>query len=148
MNLKPDHKNDPVDLEGLDSLLDQAHVEVVESKNKRDKIEDSRAYVDTRMTLELLDQVQKVRDLLSETNQRLTRAYNRVKHLEHVVDEQEKKLVLLPAFQKQADRALELQDKLDEAVLEIEKLRQPWWHRVTPKKTSLGSSLNIGFCCL
>ena len=134
MNTNPDHINDPVDLEGLDNLLDQAHVEVVASQETRDKITDSRAYVDTRMTLELLDQVQKVRDLLAETNVRLTRAYSKVRHLQHVVDEQEKRLELLPGFKKQAERALELQDKLDEAVQEIEKLRQPWWHRVTPSE--------------
>lgn len=134
MNTKPEHYNDPADLEGLDGLLDKGHVEVIEAKETPKEIKDSRAYVDTRMTLELLDQVQQVRDLLAETNQRLTRAYGRVRHLQHVVDEQEKKLELLPGFKKQADRAIELQDKLDEAVLEIEKLRQPWWHKITPQE--------------
>lgn len=131
MNLKPDFKSDPVDLEGLDGLLDKAHVEVLDDRKLGEpEVKDAGAYVDMRMTLELLDQVNQVRDLLSETNVRLTRAYSRVKHLQHVVDEQEKRLSLLPALQKQADRALELQNKLDDAVNEIEKLRQPWWHKI------------------
>lgn len=134
MNLKPDINSnpaDPADLEGLDGLLDKAHVELVQSAEKEDyDSENAAAYVDMRMTLELLDQVQQVRDLLSETNTRLTRAYTRVKHLQHVVDEQEKRLSLLPGIQKQADRALDLQAKLEDAVKEIEKLRQPWWHKM------------------
>ena len=148
MNLKPDIKSDPADLEGLDGLLDQAHVELVETNNKKEQLEesgvhDSAAYVDMRMTLELLDQVQQVRDLLSETNTRLTRAYSRVRHLQHVVDEQEKRLELLPAIQKQADRALVLQNKLDEAVQEIEKLRQPWWHKLNNQEEKLDWSDRI-----
>lgn len=131
MNLKPDINSNPADLEGLDGLLDKAHVELVQPAEREEYDSDNAAtYVDMRMTLELLDQVQQVRDLLSETNSRLTRAYTRVKHLQHVVDEQEKKLALLPGIQKQADRALDLQAKLEDAVKEIEKLRQPWWHKM------------------
>ncbi|HMP53022.1 MAG TPA: hypothetical protein PKD05_15830, partial [Candidatus Melainabacteria bacterium] len=101
MNLKPDINSNPADLEGLDGLLDKAHVELVQPAEKEEYDSDNAAaYVDMRMTLELLDQVQQVRDLLSETNTRLTRAYTRVKHLQHVVDEQEKRLALLPGIQK------------------------------------------------
>ena len=129
MNTNPDLKSNPLDLEGLDGFLEKGHVEVLDRKTET-RLEDSQAYVDMRVTLELLDQVEKVRDLLKETNQRLTRAYSRVKHLESVVEDQEKKLTLLPGIQKEADRALQLQNKLDEAVSEIERLNKPWWRKI------------------
>jgi hypothetical protein len=51
--------------------------------------------------------------------------------MEKVVEDQEKKLEVIPALEKQAQRAIELQDKLDKAIAELEKLRQPWWHRLS-----------------
>lgn len=133
MNTKPEKNTsapNATSIEGMEQLLDQAHLELLDSNEE--SLESSSAYVDMRMTLELLDQVQNVRDLLRETNTRLTRAYSRVRHLESVVDKQEKSLEGMPGLQKLADRALELQDKLDEAISEIEKLQQPWWRKLTP----------------
>ena len=135
MNTEP-KKNisraNPASLEGMEQLLEKAHVELLDSDQI--KLEESSSYIDMRMTLELLEQVQTVRDLLRETNKRLTRAYSRVKHLESVVSDQERKLDRLPELNRQAERALELQDKLDDAISEIEKLRKPWWHRLTPEE--------------
>lgn len=129
MNTQPDINHDPTDLEGLDGLLTQPHVEVVEPVGQEIATRPS-VYYETKAMLHLLAQVQEVHQLLKETNQRLTRAYARLKHMEQVVEDQETKLALLPAFQKQADRATELQAKLDESLKEIEMLRQPWWHRI------------------
>ncbi|MCA9801869.1 MAG: hypothetical protein KC777_07770 [Cyanobacteria bacterium HKST-UBA02] len=128
MNTQPEVNHDPVDLDGLDSLLTEAHVEVVEPENTL--VPRTQVYYETRTMLKLLSQVQEVHQMLRETNGRLTRAYARLKHMEQVVRDQEQKIAMLPAFQKQAERAIELQNKLDEALAEIEKLRQPWWHRI------------------
>jgi len=128
MNTQPEVNHDPVDLDGLDSLLTEAHVEVVEQENTQ--VPRTQVYYETRTMLKLLSQVQEVNELLRETNGRLTRAYARLRHMEQVVRDQEQKIAMLPAFQKQAERAIELQNKLDEALAEIEKLRQPWWHRI------------------
>lgn len=134
MNLKPQPKVDPIALDGLEPLLDQAHVEIVDSEPVLElELEKTSAYHETRTLLELLGQVHKVHELLSETNLRLTRAYSRVKHMERVVEDQERRLEVLPSLTAQATRAVELQSKLDEAISELEKLRQPWWHRLTRK---------------
>lgn len=134
MNLKPQPKVDPIALEGLEPLLDQAHIEIVDSEPVLElELEKTSAYHETRTLLELLGQVHKVHELLSETNLRLTRAYSRVKHMERVVEDQERRLEVLPGLTAQATRAVELQNKLDEAIAELEKLRQPWWHRLTRK---------------
>jgi hypothetical protein len=134
MDLKPQPKVDPIALDGLEPLLDRAHVEVVDSQPVLElELEKTAAYHETRTLLELLGQVHKVHELLSDTNLRLTRAYSRVKHMERVVEDQERRLELLPTLTEQATRAIELQAKLDEAIAELESLRQPWWHRLTRK---------------
>lgn len=142
MNTNPKVQQDPVTLNGLEAFLDSGHVEVVnpvvqveavvEVKPEADlMLEKTTTYYKTRTLLELLGQVQKVHDLLAETNLRLTRAYARLKHMERVVEDQEKKLELIPVLEKQAQRAGELQAKLDCALTELEKLRQPWWNRLS-----------------
>lgn len=128
-------KADPIALNGFEALLEKAHVELAEpiqqQKPEIVQLEKTTTYYETRTLLELLGQVQKVHELLNETNKRLTSAYSRVQHMEKVVEDQEKKLEVIPALEKQAQRAIELQDKLDKAIAELEKLRQPWWHRLS-----------------
>ena len=132
MNTNRDIKVDPVTLDGLEPLLDQAHIEVVEPVDEGElELEKTSSYYETRTMLELLGQVQQVHELLSETNRRLTRAYTRIKHMERVVDEQEERLKLLPALEEQANKAAVLQGKLDEALGKLEAQRQPWWHRLS-----------------
>ncbi len=133
MNTNPQQaRPDPVTLTGLEAFLDKAHVEVVEPVIEPVvDLEKTTVYYETRTLLELLGQVQKVHELLAETNRRLTRAYARIKHMERVVEEQESKLELIPVLENQARRATELQNKLDSALTELEKLRQPWWYRLS-----------------
>jgi hypothetical protein len=123
----------PVALNGFEAFLETHHPEVVEPVQAQVEVvlEKTTTYYETRTLLELLGQVQKVHELLGETNKRLTSAYARVQHMERVVEDQEKKLDVIPALEKQAQRAIELQDKLDKAIAELEKLRQPWWHRLS-----------------
>lgn len=119
-------------LNGFEALLESAQLEIVEKVEKPDVVlEKTTTYYETRTLLEILGQVQKVHELLNETNKRLTNAYSRVQHMEKVVEDQEKKMEVIPALEKQAQRAIELQDKLDAALSELEKLRQPWWHRLS-----------------
>lgn len=127
-------QNDPMTLNGFEALLESAQLEIVEKVEKPDVVlEKTTTYYETRTLLEILGQVQKVHELLNETNKRLTSAYSRVQHMEKVVEDQEKKLEVIPALEKQALRAIELQDKLDAALSELEKLRQPWWHRLSSR---------------
>ncbi len=123
----------PVSLTGLEAFLETDHADVAIEPVQQTEVvlEKTSTYYETRTLLELLGQVQKVHELLNETNKRLTSAYQRVQHMEQVVDDQEKKLEVIPALEKQAMRAIELQDKLDAALTELEKLRQPWWHRLS-----------------
>ncbi len=136
MNTNPEKKvSDPVDLEGLEDLLDAAHVKVMKRTTDRNLSEDSAVtYYENKSVLELLGRVQEVHQLLTETNTRLLGAYERVRQMERLVDHQEKRLQLLPALEKQAVRATELQLLLDEALSELEKLRQPWWSKIASQR--------------
>lgn len=127
-------QQNPVALTGFEAFLETNH-EVVEepalAPGVEVELEKTSSYYETRTLLELLGQVQKVHELLGETNKRLTSAHARLKHMERVVEDQEKRLELIPVLEKQAQRAIELQDKLDRALTDLEKLRQPWWHRLS-----------------
>ncbi len=102
MNTNPEKKvSDPVDLEGLEDLLDAAHVKVMKRTTDRNLSEDSAVtYYENKSVLELLGRVQEVHQLLTETNTRLLGAYERVRQMERLVDHQEKRLQLLPALEK------------------------------------------------
>lgn len=132
MNTNPEKKvSDPIDLEGLEDLLDSAHVKVMKRTSEINLSQESAVtYYENKSVLELLGRVQEVHSLLTETNTRLLSAYERVRQMERLVDHQEKRLSLLPALEKQAIRATELQVLLDEALGELEKLRQPWWRQI------------------
>lgn len=139
MNTNPEKKYvDPVDLEGLEDLLDAAHVKVMTRTQDTDLSglsEDSAVtYFENRSVLELLARVQEVHSLLTQTNNRLLSAYERMRQMERLVDHQEKRLELLPALEKQAVRATELQVLLDEALVELERLRQPWWQQISSRR--------------
>ncbi len=136
MNTNPEKKYaDPVDLEGLEDLLDSAHVKVMSRTQETNLSEDSAVtYFENRSVLELLGRVQEVHSLLTETNNRLLSAYERMRQMERLVDHQEKRLELLPALEKQAVRATELQVLLDEALVELERLRQPWWQQISSRR--------------
>jgi len=131
-NPKPVQPNS-VTLTGLEAFLETHHPDPheVAAEAPAVELEKTSVYYETRTLLEILGQVQKVHELLEDTNKRLTRAYSRVQHMERVVEDQEKKLEVIPELEKQARRAVELQDKLDATISELEKLRQPWWHRLT-----------------
>lgn len=136
MNTNPEKKYaDPVDLEGLEDLLDSAHIKVMNHTQETNLSEDSAVtYFENRSVLELLARVQEVHSLLTETNNRLLGAYERMRQMERLVDHQEKRLELLPALEKQAVRATELQVLLDEALVELERLRQPWWQQLSNRR--------------
>ncbi len=136
MNTNPEKKYvDPVDLEGLEDLLDAAHVKVISRTQETNLSEDSAVtYFENRSVLELLARVQEVHALLSETNTRLIGAYERMRQMERLVDHQEKRLELLPALEKQAVRATELQVLFDEALVELERLRKPWWQQISSRR--------------
>jgi len=136
MNTNPEKKySDPVDLEGLEDLLDAAHVKVMGRTQEENLSEDSAVtYFENRSVLELLGRVQEVHSLLTETNNRLLGAYERMRQMERLVDHQEKRLELLPALEKQAVRATELQVLFDEALVELERLRQPWWQQISSRR--------------
>ncbi len=137
MNISPEINCSPVALEGLDPLLTRGHVNLVPKAQPKPAVEPQKSatYYETRTMLELLGQIEKVRELLSETNSRLTRAYARVSQMEQKVEDQERKLALLPHLEEQAKKALELQTKLDDALNDLEKLRQPWWNRFSRRIT-------------
>ncbi len=138
MNTNPVVQANPVTLNGLEAFLETNHA--IEVKEKvaplpvpapNLELEKTTVYYETRTLLELLGQVQKVHDLLSDANKRLTSAYTRVEHMERVIEDQGKKLEVIPELVRQAERAVELQRRLDVALSDLEKLRQPWWHRLS-----------------
>ncbi len=138
MNTNPVVQANPVTLNGLEAFLETNHVVEVKENFAPPpasvpdlQLEKTSVYYETRTLLELLGQVQKVHELLSDANKRLTSAYARVEHMEQVLEQQDKKLEVIPELQRQAERAVELQRRLDVALCDLEKLRQPWWHRLS-----------------
>ena len=141
MNFSPNANVPPIALEGFESFLDEGHVELLtntvsESTTSAPSREYDKAAstYETRTLLELLGQIEKVKELLRETNERLLSAYARIGEMEKVTEDQERRLALLPQLEAQANQALVLQKQLDTALEDLDKLRQPWWNRLTRRK--------------
>ena len=103
-------------LEGLEGLLDQAHVEVAEDLS--DKTEQ-------QLIRHALNQLGSVTELIRDTTERLAAARQRLSTLSHLVAQQEKQMQLFVQYEAQAARADSLENQLGIAKAEIAHLRRP-----------------------
>jgi len=124
MNIKPQYESDrrdsALDLDGLEGLLDPAHIEIAVPVEKSEN----------ELILQLLSQLCVVNELVKDTSERLMAANERLTSLAALVGIQNKQIELLTHYQAQAARATSLENQLAIIKLENERLRKPWWRKV------------------
>jgi len=109
----PIAQGDPLD--GLEGLLDQAHVEVVDDRDK----------TEAQLIRQALNQLGSVTELIRDTTERLATARQRLSSLSHLVAVQEKQMQLFGQYEAQAARADSLENQLEMAKAEIAFLKRP-----------------------
>lgn len=117
---------DPLNLEGLEPLLEQAHVELVESAIPAALLDDRS---EVRMILDLLTQMETVNELVLETSYKLQKAHDRILSMEKELIVQ----VLLERIrdlEAEAQKVIELETWLEAALVENLSLKRPWWKKL------------------
>ena len=117
---EPDRRDSALDLDGLEGLLDQAHVEIASPTDKSEH----------ELILQLLNQLCLVNELVKDTSERLIAANERLTSLAALVSIQNKQMELLTHYQAQAARATSLENQLAIIKLENERLKKPWWRKI------------------
>ncbi|HEY9784686.1 MAG TPA: hypothetical protein V6D17_04725 [Candidatus Obscuribacterales bacterium] len=132
MNPEPIEKSHPVDLTGLEDLLDKPHLKVIDAAllevtEPEEAAEDtSQEKSESQVILELFEHLLTANNLLIETNQRLNVATNRLVQLDEVLIAQSVQLEKLPLLEAKAALVEDLQLKLDLAVSENNWLKRKW----------------------
>lgn len=128
MNLNPkrDYQahEDHLDLDGLELLLDHAHLEIPPVPVV--------PVSEAKMVQNLLEQLVRVTDLVKDTSERLSSAHQRLNQLSTLVTTQAKQMELLDHYQIQAARAASLENQLAAANAELDHHRQPLIKKVLP----------------
>jgi len=128
--LKESNSN-PLDLSGLEDLLERAQLEVVTSAPDVEaqvvtsqETEDSPS--EAKLVLDLLNHLMQVNELVVETNRRLNLATSRLGQLDEMLTAQSVWLERLPALEVKAVQLEEVQLKLEQATAENEWLKKSW----------------------
>lgn len=138
MNTNPVPQSNPLDLHGLEDLLDRAQLEVVDAGSLDAEKGDETSPIDdgvwerspeSAVVLDLLSHLLKVNDLLVETNQRLNIATNRLVELDECLTAQSVMLEKVPVLEAKAALVDELSERLQTAVTENERLSRTWVNR-------------------
>lgn len=116
---------DPLDLEGLEPLLEQAHVEVVAVGTSSDIV--SAPVSETRLILDLMTQVELVNDLIMETSFKLQRAHETMLVMEKASFEQDLRLEHMKDLEA---KIIELETWLDAVQAENTLLKRPWYKKL------------------
>ncbi|HEY9712884.1 MAG TPA: hypothetical protein V6C72_05410 [Chroococcales cyanobacterium] len=131
MNTRPQYESDPrdraLDLDGLEGLLEQAHMEVV-SEGSSESSGNTKS--ENELILKLLNQLCLVNELVKDTSERLVLANERLTSLAALVTTQNKQIELLNHYQAQAARATSLENQLAIIKLENERLKKPLWRKI------------------
>ncbi len=127
MNTNPqkelqDHR-DSLDLDGLESLLDHAHLELAKPE--------ALPTAELKLIQNLLEQLCRVTELVKDTGERLAGANERLNSLGVLVSTQGKQMELLEHYQTQAARTVSLEHQLAAAQAELEHLRRPLIKKLT-----------------
>ena len=115
LNQKNELQNDSLALDGLEGLLDQAHVEVVSKEEKSEQ----------QLIRQALNQLGNVTELIRDTTERLSSARQRLSSLSHLVEVQEKQMALFSQYEAQAARTQSLESQLEIANAQIAHLKRP-----------------------
>lgn len=116
---------DPLDLDGLEPLLEQAHVEVVAVGTSSDIV--SAPVSETRLILDLMTQVELVNDLIMETSFKLQRAHEKLLVMEKTSIEQELRLERMKDLEA---KIIELETWLEAVQAENTLLKRPWYKKL------------------
>ncbi len=123
--------SNPLDLTGLEDLLERAQLEVVTSapdveaeivSSQETETEASEA----KIILNLLSHLLQVNELVVETNRRLNLATSRLGQLDEMLTAQSVWLERLPALEVKAAHLEDVQLQLELAISENEWLKQSW----------------------
>ncbi len=126
--------SNPLDLSGLEDLLERAQLEVVttapdvEAKVVPNQETEEDSNEEAKLILNLLSHLMQVNELVVETNRRLNLATSRLGQLDEMLTAQSVWLERLPALEVKAAQLEDCQLKLelDLAVTENEWLKQSW----------------------
>lgn len=122
--------NNPLDLTGLEDLLERAQLEVVTSApdmeaeivSKQEVAEPTEA----QLVLDLLSHLMQVNELVVETNRRLNFATARLGQLDEMLTAQSVWLERMPALEAKSGQLEDAQLKLELALTENEWLKRSW----------------------
>lgn len=116
---------DPLDLDGLEPLLERAHVEVVPFGTTSDVA--TAPVSETRLILDLMTQVELVNDLIMETSFKLQRAHETMLVMEKASFEQDLSLEHMKDLEA---KIIELETWLDAVQAENTLLKRPWYKKL------------------
>ncbi|MBA3860122.1 MAG: hypothetical protein C0507_24705 [Cyanobacteria bacterium PR.3.49] len=128
-------QSNPLDLSGLEDLLERAQLEVVTSApdmeaQATDGVSEATVAPDedseAKLVLSLLSHLMQVNELVVETNRRLNMATARLGTLDEMLTAQSVWLERLPTLEVKAAQLEEVQLQLDLAITENEWLKKSW----------------------
>lgn len=128
----PSQGNNPLDLTGLEDLLDRAQLEIVtpagldEEMTAIEPIAQDAEPSETKLILDLLKHLLQVNELVAESGRRLNVATSRLSQLDELMNAQNAWLERMPVLEQKAIELEEVQSKLDVAITENEWLRKSW----------------------
>lgn len=119
---------DPLNLEGLEPLLEQGHMEVVTTDaTATTSIGIDSGVSETRLILDLMTQIELVNELVMETSFKLQRAHDTMLVMEKELLNQE---VRLERMRDLDGKITELETWLEAAKVENELLKRPWYKKL------------------
>jgi hypothetical protein len=116
---------DPLNLDGLEPLLEQGHVEIVGQPASATGIESGVS--ETRLILDLMTQIELVNEMVLETSFKLERAHDSMLVMEKELLEQE---VRLERMRDLDSKITELETWLEAARVENALLKRPWYKKL------------------
>jgi len=132
----------PLDLEGLEQLLEFGHVDLVENATAQPALGapvvtegSGPVSSEIKLILDLLGQIESINDLVLETGYKLHKAHDRMVDLEYQLKQQEKMAERIAELEAEVSKITELETWLDAVITENDRLKRPLWKKVFGVKT-------------
>lgn len=122
MNQQPELQFDALSLEGLEPLLEKAHIELMAAEVPVARRSEPNS--ETSQILELLTEIANINTLLMGTSRTLGETQGRMRRLQRTLEAQQNHI------ENQAMRINELETWLDAAIAENDRLKRPWWKKL------------------
>ncbi len=121
-NQQPEVQFDALSLDGLEPLLEKAHMELMAAEVPA--VIRSESGSETSQILELLTEIANINTLLMGTSRTLGETQGRMRRLQRTLEAQQNHI------ENQSMRINELETWLDAAIAENERLKRPWWKKL------------------